>query len=1155
MSRAQHWILCLVMSASAFVAVGQQLEEERVEDQPALEDLGAVENPERDGTLLDILGRGDLASPGRLEDLPVEEERVPELDPLAGPPLDGEGGLVPPLPEGEGEINAAMVLPDAQAGDGPGVLEGVVFDKEGQGIPGVIVVLPDQGGFKVRAGPDGRFRVTGLPASGVALLLMKSAYVSRDEVVQVKAEGVTTARFSMELRPIELAEGEYNLEARDVILDYEEEGQTIAFDNLGEGLSLQSGIGRDEFAKKNLSTAADAVSKISGTNVVDGKRPVVRGLADRYITTTVNGGIVVSTQPLRKAVELDLFPTSVIEDIQVAKVYNATLPGDFGGAAIDIFTRSIPEERKLEVKLKSGLNSIDAGSKFYVSNSPDLTYWGEASFPNYRDILQLENDDLQSNPARAGERAVLWGQAVQTHDFLPKAVDQEFDLGYSLYYGDSWDVGAGKLGVVYTLARDTEDRAQFGGFQNNGSGGIYNYDRFNRSVDWSQLLGVTWRINDSHEVKGSYFKKHIGSSEATHIYNWEDEGEFEIQKEIVLQGGLYTAYGSVMSEIIGGDFWGIQLEENSLEIMQLAGRHKLFGHSLDEDEGAMMEWALTRSENEVKLDTSVARRIEVSFDTPAIRELAAGTDVDPAQFVLDTSYGDSARTTANANFRKPRFGSDPDRPLTTTQIAGINTWSELETLLTDAGVSMSAFDTYNMSLDDAIAVVEAPRTDTDFDRGTQFSNFNGITPNQLKSFKENYPQLEKTDHFKTDFTFPFLLGGDPDHRITLRTGLSHELRRRSERSIEVQVDNGTYQEAGFDIGADPSQGYSDIFTGFTDGSVPFLNPIDTTNVSAARNIDVEQTIRGYYVDGEYRLGDFVFRAGGRHEDVEKFFNLIGLGSSQSASSADTYGLSTSYTFDNDFQILAAFSNTVARPVIKEQLPIRQIDRSNNQSFTGNRFLDDTMVQSVDVAMIFPEVFGVTSSVTFFHKALDSPIVYLDTSGDIDIINGDSGTIEGVELEAGVELPAGFSLDANYAYILGNLKYNAKIAPTDPDVDLESTFPEQPKHVFNVSLNYANVDARLNANLSYNYVSEYVVTLPRSDVGNFQVQQPAPQLDFALSKGFDLGGTDLTVGLSVKNILDSDDEVWNESYIDGGFEGVRSSLERGRTFGIWAKAAF
>jgi hypothetical protein len=990
----------------------------------------------------------------------------------------------------------------------------------------------------------------------VVLMLMKSSYVGKDEVVQVKAEGATKVRIPMELRPIELAEGEYNLESREVILDYEdEEAKAITFDNLGEGLTLQSSIGREEFTKQNLSTAADAVSKISGTNVVDGKRPVVRGLADRYITTTVNGGVVVSTQPLRKAVDLDLFPTNVIQDIRVAKVYNATLPGDFGGAAIDILTRSIPEERQMEFKLTSGLNSIDAGDRFYVSQGPALDYWGNVTFPDYRKILQLGDLDLQTNPARAGERAALWGQAVRTHDFLPKADDQQLDAGFSLYFGDSWEVGKGKLGVVYTLARDTEDRAELDGYRNNGSGGIYNYDRFTRSVDWSQMLGVGWRINDSNEVKATYFKKHIGSSEATNLYNWEDGGEFEISKGLVLQGSLYDAYGSVMSEIIGGDFWGVQLEENSLEITQLTGRHKLLGHSLDSDEGLLLEWAVTHSENQITLDNSVARRIEVAFDTPAIRELAAGREVGPMEFVLDASYGEGARTSANANFRAPRFGSNPDRPLSVAQIATIQDWQDLEALLTSANVSMSALDVYQADLVGAIAVVEAPRTDYDPSLGTQYSNFNGITPNQLKSFKETYPQSETTDHFKMDLSMPILLGNDPDHRFTLRTGASHELRQRSERSIEVEVDNGTYQEAGFDIGADPSQGYSDIFTGLSNGAVPFINPIDTANVSAARNIDVEQTIRGYYVDGEYRFGDFVLRGGGRHEEVDKFFNLIGLGSSESSSSADTSGLSTSYTFENEFQLLASISSTVARPVIKEQLPIKQIDRSNNQSFTGNQFLDDTLVRSIDVAMILPEFHGMTNSVTFFRKDLERPIIYLDNAGDVDIVNGDTGVIQGIEFETSIDLPGDFSMDANYAYILGELNYNPKVAPTDPDVELQSTFPEQPEQVLNLSLNYANEDALLNANLSYNYVSEYVVTLPRSEVGNLQVKQPSPKLDFVLTKGFDLWDSDVTFGLSVKNILGSNDEVWNESYSSGEFQGIRSEIDKGRTYGVWLKAAF
>src|SRR5690606_38221178 len=122
-------------------------------------------------------------------------------------------------------------------------------------------------------------------------------------------------------------------------------------------LSLSSGLSAEDFAKENVSDAGEAVAKVSGANIVDGKFAVVRGLADRYIGTTFNGAQISSAVSDRKAIELDLFPTSAIQSIDVAKTYRASLLGDFGGAAIDIRSRFFPDEPVAFVKVKGKYNS------------------------------------------------------------------------------------------------------------------------------------------------------------------------------------------------------------------------------------------------------------------------------------------------------------------------------------------------------------------------------------------------------------------------------------------------------------------------------------------------------------------------------------------------------------------------------------------------------------------------------------------------------------------------------------------------------------------------------------------------------------------------------------------------------------------------------
>ena len=114
---------------------------------------------------------------------------------------------------------------------------------------------------------------------------------------------------------------------------------------------------------------------MAGANIVDGKFAVVRGLADRYVSTTYNGGAIASSVPDRKAVELDLFPTSALSGINVEKTYDPTLSGDFGGAAIDIRTKSFPVENFLKLKTEFSYRA-DLPDDFLSVAGGDLGFLG-----------------------------------------------------------------------------------------------------------------------------------------------------------------------------------------------------------------------------------------------------------------------------------------------------------------------------------------------------------------------------------------------------------------------------------------------------------------------------------------------------------------------------------------------------------------------------------------------------------------------------------------------------------------------------------------------------------------------------------------------------------------------------------------------------------
>ena len=83
---------------------------------------------------------------------------------------------------------------------------------------------------------------------------------------------------------------------------------------------LLNGISAQTFSKMGDGNAADAIKRVSGVSTEGGKYVYVRGLGDRYTKTVLNGMAIPGLDPDRNTVQMDIFPTNVIDNIIVYKI-------------------------------------------------------------------------------------------------------------------------------------------------------------------------------------------------------------------------------------------------------------------------------------------------------------------------------------------------------------------------------------------------------------------------------------------------------------------------------------------------------------------------------------------------------------------------------------------------------------------------------------------------------------------------------------------------------------------------------------------------------------------------------------------------------------------------------------------------------------------
>ena len=140
-----------------------------------------------------------------------------------------------------------------------------------------------------------------------------------------------------------------------------------------KSVQLLDGLSLESIKKSGASNVASAVRNVPGVSVQGGKYVYVRGLGDRYTKTILNGVDVPGLDPDRNTLQLDIFPSSLLENIIVVKSSTADQPADFTGGVVDIVTKDIPNGKQSSASIGLGYNPDFHFNSNYITNESSGT--------------------------------------------------------------------------------------------------------------------------------------------------------------------------------------------------------------------------------------------------------------------------------------------------------------------------------------------------------------------------------------------------------------------------------------------------------------------------------------------------------------------------------------------------------------------------------------------------------------------------------------------------------------------------------------------------------------------------------------------------------------------------------------------------------------
>ncbi len=393
------------------------------------------------------------------------------------------GGLTTPLGIA---LCAALLLPvpapaQEAAAPGEGTVAGRVIDGEtGTPVEGatVIVISPQpEDGSQARqevqtTDAEGAFEFPAIPAGQYTISFVKSGYRSSTLTnFEVQAGEQNRADFPLPPLPSEEASGEV-LELEAFVVEASTVNELLASLELRlESDQLLNIMTAEDLSKFAAADVGEALKRVAGVNVVEGQFAIIRGLEDRYSSTTYNSAPVPSPDPDRQSVQLDLFPSEIVSSLNVSKTFAPPLPGNSGAGSLDIVTSGYSETEGLfDAKLyaKTGLNE-NAWSEFlqFQNGSPI----GDPTSGS--DVLEQEYGGFLGGHAELLGRQVRykaignWGTGYETAEgFQEGRSPATFEEGSHRPLGDlafgELDLTSGRFDLTASLYE--EQLTAYGGF-------------------------------------------------------------------------------------------------------------------------------------------------------------------------------------------------------------------------------------------------------------------------------------------------------------------------------------------------------------------------------------------------------------------------------------------------------------------------------------------------------------------------------------------------------------------------------------------------------------------------------------------------------------------------------------------------------------------
>ncbi|WP_169316208.1 TonB-dependent receptor [Mucilaginibacter paludis] len=900
--------------------------------------------------------------------------------------------------------------------------------------------------------------------------------------IQIKGKQVTLLNLTLEASSNALSE--VVIQARRRLIS-----EAAVLNERKKSATVEDLISTRNIEKTASITTTQALQRVSGVTVTNDKYVSIRGLGDRNVIGTINGARITNANADNNSVPLDLIPAGLLDNIAVFKTLTPDKPADAAAGIVELRTKSFPDTLTLVVSAQNGSNStVGYGGQINSFYNSDLGFLGQnVQKKNLsQDFINLANEF----PGLAGANGYSSGEAIRRFLYTSGAnvssyqealhidkIQKSFDpvlttsyktaqpnQTYNLAFGNSYKFGKQTIGIVAGLNYfyRTEEK------------------RNTQLNNYSIYQGVGFRypfsIPATNTANHVELEPQLTQTENTGLETLNYGGLFSIGYRPMEGQEITLNYiGNKAAEAQGSNLFGefpssgtirpvlnqvnsLRQEERTLNTYQARGAHKL---------------------------GSGPYATQIDWNASISKGLQNDPDYRFTSVVIDSNYYDYVKRAPKQNFYAFLTGTRA------AIVAGGQVYDP----------NNRAYRTLNERNQNYQVDLSQP--------------FKALKQKQL--FKTGFYYLNKQrDYHENIQTLPssaalFNAGGDLNKMIS---------------ADQIGLENGT--STNYEGGGNPA--------GFV-----YQLAKSTNNYSGSSVAKAAYGMLDLHITPKLRLvGGVRFEKTDIHALIDTAGTVVTTSGIYSSTLTPTpyrpdfnpninyktswvpyYSANMIYSPKENINIRFAYSSTLARPELRELIPVTQYDPFQFAIVTGNPNLQNQRTNSFDLRTEWFSGKGEVISISVYDKTIHNQLTKAfsnDSTGtqttgynfpQVKYYNDtETGHVMGIELEARKDLGTltpylkNFFIGANIllanSYIQKNAERLAASRTIDNSSPGKSPLEGQPPYSLNVSLDYDNPKTGTSITSNFNIIGERLVQVVLTGEPDIY-DRPAPVLDFVLAQ--------------------------------------------------------